>query len=57
MQGYTRTRLAEKNNIDWRAQVRRILQTYAYFEQVKYGVWKLNKSLAPSGIFNNNKLN
>jgi hypothetical protein len=57
MQRYARTKLAEKNNIDWRAQVRRILQTYACFEQVGYGVWKLNKSLAPSGIFNNSRPN
>ncbi|MCK6584063.1 MAG: hypothetical protein L6Q49_13270 [Anaerolineales bacterium] len=55
MQKYARTKIAEQNGIDWRAQVRRILQTYGCFEQVEYGVWRLNKSLAPGTqrVFNN----
>jgi hypothetical protein len=47
MQNYARVHLAERDGIDWRAQVRRILQSYACFEQVEYGVWKLKSEQAP----------
>jgi hypothetical protein len=48
MQNYARVQLAERDGIDWRAQVRRILQSYACFEQVDYGVWKLKSEQMPN---------
>ncbi len=47
MQNYARVQLPEREGIDWRAQVRRILQSYACFEQVEYGVWKLKSEQMP----------
>lgn len=48
MQNYARVQFAERDGIDWRAQVRRILQSYACFEQVEYGIWKLKSEQMPS---------
>jgi hypothetical protein len=45
---YARVKLAERESVDWQAQVRRILQQYDCFEPEDRGIWRL-AATPPSG--------